>query len=69
VHHLKSFFSGEDPEVCLDNWFPSLQHASQWNNWITEEQLVQLASHRKGHALAEWNLLSGDEVKSLETTV
>jgi len=30
---------------------------------------MQLAGHLKGRALAEWNLLSGDEVKSLETAV
>ena len=50
-----NFFSGEDSEVCLDDWLPSLRHASQWNNWTTEEQLLQLAGHLKGRALAEWN--------------
>ena len=30
---------------------------------------MQLAGHLKGRALAEWNLLSGDEVESLETAV
>ena len=64
-----NLFSGEDPEVRLDDWLPSLRRASQWNNWTAEEQLMQLAGHLKGRALAEWNLLSGDEVESLETAV
>ena len=64
-----NFFSGEDSEVCLDDWLPSLRRASQWNNWTTEEQLLQLAGHLKGRALAEWNLLTGDEAKILETAV
>ena len=40
-----NFLSGEDSEVCLDDWLPSLRRASQWNNWTTEEQLLQLAGH------------------------
>ena len=30
---------------------------------------MQLAGHLQGQALAEWNLLTGDEVKTLETAV
>ena len=72
-----NLFSGEDPEIHLDDWLPSLRRASQWNNWTNEEQLIQLAGHLKGRliqlaghlkgrALAEWNLLSGDEASTLE---
>ena len=50
-------FSGEDPEVRLNDWLPSLQRASQWNGWEQEERLIQLAGHLKGRALQEWNLL------------
>ena len=30
---------------------------SNWNGWISEETLIQLAGHLKGQALQEWNLL------------
>ena len=32
-------FTGENPEVRLDDWLPSLQRASTWNDW-TEEELL-----------------------------
>ena len=48
-------FSDENPEV--DKWLPSLQRAAHWNSWTEEEQLIQLAGHFKGQALAEWNLI------------
>ena len=43
-------FSGECPEVHLDDWLPSLQRAASWNKWTEEEQLIQLAGHLKGRA-------------------
>ena len=50
-------FSGEDPEVCMDNWSPSLQRASTWNGWTEDEELILLAGSLRGCALQEWNLL------------
>ena len=53
-------FTGEDPEVSLDDWLPALSRASCWNGW-SEEELIQLAGHLKGRALQEWNLLEEDQ--------
>ena len=53
-------FTGENPEIRLDDWLPSLQRASRWNQWTEEEQLIQLAGHLRGRALQEWNLLGRD---------
>lgn len=46
-------FTGENPEIRLDDWLPSLQRASRWNQWTEEEQLIQLAGHLRGRALQE----------------
>lgn len=45
-------FSGESPEVRLDNWLLSLQRAVSLNTWTEEERLIQLEGHLKGRALA-----------------
>ncbi|XP_065915676.1 myosin-13-like [Dysidea avara] len=55
------YFTGENPEVTLDEWLPSLQRASNWNGWTSEETLIQLAGHLKGQALQEWNLLEDSD--------
>ena len=26
-------FTGEDPEIRLEDWLPALQRASEWNGW------------------------------------
>ena len=62
-------FSGESPEIRLDDWLPSLQRAASWNKWTEEEQLIQLAGHLKGRALIEWNLLSRTEIGTMEAAV
>ena len=50
-------FSGENPEVIIEEWLPSLQRAADWNEWSEPEILIQLAGHLRGRALQEWNLL------------
>ena len=50
-------FTGEDPEIRLDDWLPSLERAATWNEWTEEEHLLQLAGHLRGRALQEWGLL------------
>ena len=50
-------FTGENHEVQLEDWIPSLKRASVWNGWSEEELLLQLAGHLRGRALQEWNLL------------
>ena len=59
-------FSGENSGVRLDDWLPSLRRAANWNDWTEEEQLIQFAGHLKGRALAEWNLLSPEEIRTVE---
>ena len=62
-------FSGEDPEVCLDDWFPSLQRASTWNGWTEEEELMQLAGSLRGRALREWTLLPHSDSTNVRSGV
>lgn len=62
-------FSGEDPELCLNDWLHAFpQRAARWNGWGPEE-LLQLAGYLKGRDLQEWNLLVEPERNSyaLET--
>ncbi len=51
-------FSGEQTEMRLDDWLPSLERAARWNQWTEEEYLIQLAGHLKGKAFQEWNLIT-----------
>ena len=54
-------FTGEDPEVRLDDWLPALTRASRWNEWTPDEALMQLAGYLRGRALQEWGLLQEEE--------
>ena len=53
-------FTGEDPEVRIDEWLPALEQARVWNDWTEEELLMQLAGHLRSRALQEWELLDVD---------
>ena len=59
-------FSGEDPAIRAEDWFPSLERAASWNGWNSEEQLIQLAGYLRGKALMEWNLLEPDKKATYE---
>ena len=59
-------FTGENPEIRLDDWLPALDRASLWNQWTDEEYLIQFAGHLHGRALQEWNLM--DARDKLDTT-
>ena len=50
-------FTGEDPEVRLEDWIPGLKRVADCNDWSETELLLQLAGHLQGWALQEWNLL------------
>ena len=50
-------FSGENPEVTIEEWLPSLQRAADRNEWSEQEILIQLVRHLHGRALQEWNFL------------
>ena len=41
-------FTGENPELCLEDWFPMLECVSAWNGWSPEELLIQFAGHLCG---------------------
>ena len=62
-------FTGENPEIRLDDWLPSLRRAAEWNGWCEKEQLIQLAGHLRGRALQEWNLLSNEQLGDLDSAV
>ena len=62
-------FSGENQEVQLDDWLPTLERAGQWNEWTKEELLMQLAGHLRGRALQEWNLVSQEDRSSWDDAV
>ena len=42
-----SVFSGENLEIWLSEWLPSLKQAARWNDWDSEEQVLQLAGHHE----------------------
>ena len=48
------FFNGEQLEVRLEDWLPTLERAVAWNGWSNEELLLQLAGHMRGKVLQEW---------------
>ena len=62
-------FSGETTGLTFDDWFPSLQRASDWNQWSDEEALIQLAGHLRGRALQERTLLRSTEKESPDAVV
>ena len=62
-------FTGENVEMRLDDWLPSLERAQAWNDWTGEEMLLQLAGHLCGQALQEWSLLSSSEKASYAEAV
>ena len=57
-------FTGEDLEVRLDDWLPSLERARVWNDWTEDELMMQLAGHLRGRALQEWSLLDREVRRS-----
>ena len=59
-------FSGEDPEIQMDDWLPSLERASVWNAWTAEEKAMQFVSYLSGRALQEFSLLRPDKKESFE---
>ncbi len=62
-------FTGEDTEVRLDDWLPSLKRASMWNEWTDEELLLQLAGHLRGRALQEWGLIEEESKNTFASAV
>ena len=59
-------FTGENPAIRAEDWFPSLERTANWNGWNSEELLTQLAGHLRGKALMEWNLLEPDDKATYE---
>lgn len=62
-------FTGEVPEIRIDEWLPLLECARSWNEWTEEELLLQLAGHLRGPARQEWGLLDADSKKSYKQAV
>ena len=62
-------FTGENPEIWFEDWLPSLNRASTWNEWTDEELLLQLAGHLRGRALQEWALLDEASKKTYPSAV
>jgi len=66
---LLNCFSGENPEITFDDWLPSLERVSKWNEWLGEDTLIQLAGHLKGRALQEWLLLSEEDKSTWKSAI
>ena len=62
-------FTGEKPDILLDDWIPTLEWASAWNGWADEELLLQLAGHLRGRAQQEWSLISPDSKRTYSSAV
>ena len=62
-------FTGDNLELRLEDWLPTLERASTWNNWTPEELLIQFAGHLRGRAFQEWNLMSADDKASYESAI
>ena len=58
-------FCGNDPDVRLDDWLPTLEHAALWNDWSENEKLVQLPRHLCGKAAREYAFISPAEKQNL----
>ena len=54
-------FTGETTTLRFEDWLPTLERASIWDQWDETEQLLQLAGHLKGRAFQEWNLLTASK--------
>ena len=62
-------FRGNDPDVRLDDWLPTLECAATWNGWSDDEKLIQLAGYLRGKAAREYALLSSAEKQSFALAV
>ena len=62
-------FMGEEMEIRLDDWVPSLERAATWNEWTEGELLLQFAGHLWVCALQEWSLLDEASKETYQTTV
>ena len=62
-------FTGEDPEIRFEDWLPSLRRATTWNDWDTNELLLQLAGHLRGCTLQEYNLVDLSPTQTFEDVV
>ena len=60
-------FTGEEAELRLEDWLPTLERAASWNGWTQEELLMQFAGYLRGWALQEWNLLGPEDRETYET--
>ena len=43
-------FTGENPELTVDDWLPSLKRTATWNKWSESETVLQLAGHLRSRA-------------------
>ena len=60
-------FDGETVGITFEDWLPTLQRAATWNGWTDDDCLVQLAGYLRKRALQEWNVLTGEEKKTISS--
>ena len=46
-------YTGENPDILWEEWFPMFERAASWNGWTEQDRLLQLAGHLRGKALQE----------------
>ena len=58
-------FMGKTTTLRFEDWLPTLERASIWNQWDETEQLLQLTGHLKKQ---EWNLLTASKRSTYQST-
>ena len=62
-------FNAEEVTVTFEDWLLTLERAAQWNEWTTEESLMQLAGYLRGRAAQQWKLLQPEKKRTYQAAI
>ena len=62
-------FNAEEVTVTFEDWLLTLERAAQWNEWTTEESLMQLAGYLRGRAAQQWKLLQPERKRTYQAAI
>ena len=54
-------YTDESSDVLREDWLPTFEIAANWNEWMEDEKVIQLAGHLWKKALQEWNVLDQED--------